>query len=107
MSELLPGTEVRARGLQWEVVLSERLGPQTLFQPRGLQDAVLGQEIDLPYPFEAIELVGLESLDMALDAAYGSFLSLFDSIYIIQKNARSAQHILYDYMATHWERKCD
>ena len=33
--ELLPGTEVHARGLRWEVVSSQSLGPQTLFRLRG------------------------------------------------------------------------
>ena len=52
--ELLPGTEVHARGLRWEVVSSQSLGPQTLFRLRGLENAVLGQELDAVYPFEAI-----------------------------------------------------
>ena len=34
MSELLPGTEVHARGLRWEVVFAQQLGPQTLFRLR-------------------------------------------------------------------------
>lgn len=42
--ELLPGTEVHARGLRWEVVSSQSLGPQTLFRLRGLENAVLGQK---------------------------------------------------------------
>ncbi len=53
--ELLPGTEVKARGLRWEVVFSQSLGPQTLFRLRGLDSAVLGQELDLLHPFEQIE----------------------------------------------------
>ena len=53
--ELLPGTEVHARGLRWEVVSSQSLGPQTLFRLRGLENAVLGNELDLLYPFEPIE----------------------------------------------------
>ncbi len=57
MTQLLPGTEVRARGLRWEVVLSEPLGPQTLFRLRGLEGAVKGQEIDLLHPFERLEPV--------------------------------------------------
>lgn len=36
MSGLLPGTEVHARGLRWEVVFARQLGPQTLFRLRGL-----------------------------------------------------------------------
>ena len=55
--ELLPGTEVEARGLRWEVVSSESLGPQTLFRLRGLENAVLGQELDILRPFEAVDPV--------------------------------------------------
>ncbi len=55
--ELLPGTEVEARGLRWEVVSSENLGPQMLFRLRGLENAVLGQELDILYPFEAVDPV--------------------------------------------------
>jgi len=50
--EFLPGTEVRLRGLRWEVVSSQSLGPQTLFRLRGLENAVLGRELDVLYPFE-------------------------------------------------------
>ena len=52
---MLPGTEVHARGLRWEVVSSQSLGPQTLFRLRGLENAVLGQELDVLHPFEPIE----------------------------------------------------
>jgi hypothetical protein len=55
--ELLPGTEVHARGLWWEVVSSEILGPETLFRLRGLENAVLGQKLDILYPFEEIKPV--------------------------------------------------
>lgn len=57
MQELLPGTEVNARGLRWEVVTSQSLGPQTLYRLRGLEGAVLGNELDLLHPFEPIEPV--------------------------------------------------
>ena len=57
MSELLPGTEVESRGLRWEVVFSERLGPQTLYRLRGLEGAVIGEEIDLLHPFEPLERI--------------------------------------------------
>ena len=53
--ELLPGTEVQIRGLRWEVVSSQSLGPQTLFRLRGLENAVLGHELDVLHPFEVIE----------------------------------------------------
>jgi len=56
MSEsLLPGTEVHARGLRWEVVFSQQLGQQTLYRLRGLDGAVKGQEFDLLSPFETIQ----------------------------------------------------
>jgi len=55
MQELLPGTEVEARGLRWEVVFAERLGPQTLYRLRGLEGAVQGQELDLLHPFEPLQ----------------------------------------------------
>ena len=46
-----------ARGLRWEVVSIESLGQETLFRLRGLENAVLGKEFDLLYPFEEIEPV--------------------------------------------------
>ncbi|MFH0822710.1 MAG: helicase-related protein, partial [Pseudomonadota bacterium] len=54
---LLPGTEVQARGLRWEIVAGEHLGAQTLYRLRGLENAVMGKEFDLLNPFEAIEPV--------------------------------------------------
>ena len=57
VKELLPGTEVLARGLRWEVVSTESLGPETLFRLRGLENAVLGKEFDVLSPFETIEPV--------------------------------------------------
>ncbi|MDX1963862.1 MAG: DEAD/DEAH box helicase family protein, partial [Pirellulales bacterium] len=54
---LLPGTEVVARGLRWEVVTSEHFGPQTMYRLRGLENAVLGQEFDVLSPFEEISPV--------------------------------------------------
>src|SRR5437773_3961964 len=57
MTQLLPGAEVSARGLRWEVVSSENLGPQTLYRLRGLENAVLGNELDVLSPFEAVEPV--------------------------------------------------
>jgi superfamily II DNA or RNA helicase len=55
MSEFLPGVEVEARGLRWEVVFAERLGLQTLYRLRGLEGAVRGQELDLLHPFEPLQ----------------------------------------------------
>ncbi len=55
MNQLIPGTEVRARGLRWEVVHSQVLGSHALFRLRGLEGALAGQELDLLHPFEPIE----------------------------------------------------
>jgi hypothetical protein len=57
---LLPGTEVQARGLRWQIVSSDNLGQQTLYRLRGLEGAVQGQEVDLLHPFEAIAPVTQE-----------------------------------------------
>lgn len=57
MADLLPGTEVHARGLRWEVVGSERMGNETLYRLRGLEHAVLGQELDILSPFEPVQPV--------------------------------------------------
>jgi ERCC4-related helicase len=54
---ILPGTEVEARGLKWEVVATESLGNEILFRLRGLENAVLGKEFDLLSPFEEIKPV--------------------------------------------------
>jgi ERCC4-related helicase len=54
VTSLLPGTEVIARGLRWEVVTSDRLGDQTLYRLRCLAGALRAQELDLLSPFETI-----------------------------------------------------
>ncbi len=54
---VLPGTEVQARGLRWEVVFSERLGLQTLYRLRSLEAPLHGRELDLLHPFEPIDPV--------------------------------------------------
>lgn len=54
---ILPGTEVAAQGLRWEVVTVESLGGQLLYRLRGVGGAVQGYEIDLLHPFERIDPV--------------------------------------------------
>jgi SNF2 family DNA or RNA helicase len=54
MRQLLPGTEVNARGLRWEIVSVQPLGDQMLYRLRGLEHAILGKELDLLSPFEPI-----------------------------------------------------
>lgn len=55
--EFLPGTEVKARGLRWEIVSAANLGTQTLYRLRGLEGALRGDEFDLLHPFETVEPV--------------------------------------------------
>lgn len=55
MEDFLPGTEVLARGLRWEVVFSENLRGETLYRLRGLDGAVEGKEFDLLFPFEKLQ----------------------------------------------------
>ncbi|HEY9631560.1 MAG TPA: helicase-related protein [Coleofasciculaceae cyanobacterium] len=57
MATLLPGTEVQARGLRWEVVNSDQLGQQTLYRLRCLEGDFRGDELDLLTPFELVEPV--------------------------------------------------
>ncbi len=54
MSTLLPGVQVEARGLPWEVVHAEPAGEQQRFRLRCLQGELQGMEIDLLHPFESI-----------------------------------------------------
>jgi ERCC4-related helicase len=54
MTTLLPGTQVEARGLPWEVVHFEPAGEQQRFRLRCTQGILQGMEIDLLHPFEQI-----------------------------------------------------
>ena len=54
MPDLLPGTEVNARGLRWELVFTQNLGAQVLHRLRGVEGHFAGQELDLLSPFEEI-----------------------------------------------------
>ncbi len=51
---ILPGTEVHARGLRWEVVSIDPLGEQVLYRLRGLEGTYRGSEIDVLAPFEEV-----------------------------------------------------
>jgi len=55
VSTLLPGTEVQARGLRWEVIIADQLGQQTLYRLRCIDGGLRGREVDLLHPFETIE----------------------------------------------------
>jgi ERCC4-related helicase len=54
MTTLLPGTEVHARGLRWEVVRGDQRGSEVLYRLRGLEGVVLGDEVELLSPFEDV-----------------------------------------------------
>ncbi len=60
MNDLLPGTEVSARGLRWEVVFVQPAGDQRLYRVRCLESALRGQELDLLVPFEKVEPIATE-----------------------------------------------
>jgi superfamily II DNA or RNA helicase len=59
MSTVLPGTQVQARGLRWEVVNVEAAGEQERFRLRCVDGDLRGTEFDLLHPFEPIEPVSL------------------------------------------------
>lgn len=68
MPELLPGTEVEARGLRWELVHTQNLGAQVLHRLRGIDGHFEGQEIDLLAPFENIIPIARTLLHLAFEA---------------------------------------
>jgi ERCC4-related helicase len=55
MQEILPGTEVLARGLRWEVVHVQPGGDATLYRLRCLEAALRGSEVDFVSPFERVD----------------------------------------------------
>lgn len=58
-SSFLPGTEVMARGLRWEVVESQPEGKETRVRLRGT-GGLSGFDIDVLSPFEKIDLISRE-----------------------------------------------
>jgi hypothetical protein len=54
MPDLLPGTEITARGLRWELVFTQNLGGQALHRLRGIKGEFSGKEIDFLAPFDNI-----------------------------------------------------
>lgn len=60
MTQVLPGTEVSARGLRWEVAFVQAAGDQQLYRLRCLEGALRGREFDLLSPFETIEPIAKE-----------------------------------------------
>ena len=60
MSELLPGTQVKARGLRWEVVFSQPAGEQRLYRLRCLESGLGLDLLDVLAPFESVEPLATE-----------------------------------------------
>ncbi len=60
MTALLPGTQVGARGLAWEIVQVEPAGAQKRFRLRCIQGDLRGTELDLLHPLEGITPVSTE-----------------------------------------------
>ncbi len=60
MSRLLPGIQVEARGLPWELVHIEPAGEQYRLRLRCIQGDLQGAEIDLLHPFEHVEPISTE-----------------------------------------------
>lgn len=60
MSSILPGTQVLARNITWEVVQVEPAGAQQRFRLRCTHRDLLGMELDLLSPFETIEPISSE-----------------------------------------------
>lgn len=62
MQTLLPGTEVTARGLRWELVFVQPAGAQSIYRLRCLEGGprLQGREIDLLHPFEPVTPVATE-----------------------------------------------
>lgn len=89
MEGFLPGTEVHARGLRWEVVASQNLGGQTLYRLRGLENVVHGQEFDVLHPFERLEPVR-RNLDPARAAPLPSWLVYHQAFLLEQALGPSA-----------------
>lgn len=59
MTDLLPGTQVKARGLRWEVVFSQPAGEHRLYRLRSLERSLGIEELDL-LSFEKIEPLATE-----------------------------------------------
>lgn len=57
---LLPGTQVEARGLPWEVVHAEPAGEQHRLRLRCLQGDLQGMEVDILHPFEPIRPIATD-----------------------------------------------
>ena len=60
MSALLPGTQVEARGLPWEVVHVEPAGEQHRLRLRCLHGDLQGMEFDLLHPCEPIRIISTD-----------------------------------------------
>lgn len=89
MNKLLPGTKVKARGLEWELVLTQNLGEQTLYRLRGQQGYFQGKEFDLLSPLEQIDPIAYE-IDPTKAAPLRSWLVYQEAFLLEQSLGASA-----------------
>ncbi len=87
MTEILPGTQVAARGLRWEVVFSHAAGEQTLYRLRSLEGGLQGQELDLLSPLEGIEPIRRD-FDPARGAPLRHWL-VYHQAFLLEQNLGS------------------
>ncbi len=80
---LLPGTPVRARGLDWEVVHAEQAGEQLRYRLRCTQGDLRGREVELLSPFERVEPV-LTALDPRRAGPLGEWL-LYHRAFLLEQ----------------------
>ncbi len=59
-NDLLPGTEVEARGLRWELVDAQPAGAQQRFRLRCLEGPLRGEEMDFLVPLEKVDPIAKE-----------------------------------------------
>jgi len=91
--DLIPGAQVRARGLRWEVVRTEPLREQLLVRLRALDGSLRGEEFDLLYPFESIERVS-KDFDTAKPAPLRSWWVYHQAFLLVQTLGRNALSML-------------
>ena len=84
MGEILPGTQVEARGLRWEVVLCQPAGEQTLYRLRSLESGLQGQELDLLTPLEQIDPIR-HDFDSARGAPLRHWL-VYHQAFLLEQN---------------------
>jgi SNF2 family DNA or RNA helicase len=96
MESLLPGTEVQARGLPWEVVFSQALGGQTLYRLRGLHAFLAVQPGRLriePYQLvPVLRAIRMSRVRLLLADAVGLGKTIQAGMVVVELMARKLAH---------------